>query len=375
MNSDGVLPQALVIDGCRDDRLTNLLRQPAAILRWDEADWDLAIRQARQAGLLARIGSLIDESGMIDRVPPAPLQHLLAARIFAEKHVRDVEREVDFIDAALARIDVPIILLKGAAYVLAALPAARGRLFADIDILVPAAVLPAVEAALVAQGWQASVDDAYDQAYYRRWMHEIPPLQHRARRTSVDVHHTIVPPTAGLTVNADLLFAAAVPLDGGGRLKCLGSADLVLHSAVHLFNEGEFVHGLRDLDDLNRLLRYFAADAGFWDHLIARAAVFRLERPLYFALRYAAAILATPVPPEVLDHPLLAQPGRFRRAVMDALFIRALRPQHATCTDRASGIALAALYVRSHYLRMPLRLLLPHLLRKALVHRRPVAAT
>lgn len=368
------LRQALAADGCRDDRLTSLLREPAAILQWDEADWDLAIRQARRAGLLARVGWLIDEAGMSDRIPPAPLQHLLGARIFAEKHVRDVQREVGLIDAALARIDVPIILLKGAAYVLAALPAARGRLFGDIDILVPAAALPAVEAALVAQGWQASVDDAYDQAYYRRWMHEIPPLLHRTRRTSLDVHHTIVPPTAGLTVDADLLFAAAVPVDGGGRLKCLGSADLVLHSAVHLFNEGEFAHGLRDLDDLNRLLRHFAADVGFWDRLVARAAAFRLERPLYFALRYAAAILATPVPPEVLDHPLLAGPGRFRRAVMDALFFRALLPQHATCRVRGSGAALAALYVRSHYLRMPLRLLLPHLLRKVLVHRRPATS-
>ena len=41
----------------------------------------------------------------------------------------------------------------------------------------------------------------------------------------------------------------------------LAPEDMVLHSATHLFNEGEFDRGLRDLNDLDLLLREFGAAA------------------------------------------------------------------------------------------------------------------
>ncbi|MFV0275693.1 MAG: hypothetical protein ACK5HY_00675 [Parahaliea sp.] len=50
---------------------------------------------------------------------------------------------------------------------------------------------------------------------------------------------------------------------------------------------------------------------------------------------------------------------------MDFLFLRAFTPCHSSSRLPLTGLAHFALYVRSHYLRMPLRLLLPHLLRKA----------
>jgi hypothetical protein len=356
------------------DRLTPLLRRPEAICSWQLTDWDWAVRQGRRAGLLARVHAVLAERRLLDAVPEAPRRHLAAAHILAEKHAADVRREVRYIQEALAGLDdVPVILLKGASYLLADLPPACGRLFSDIDILVPHASLAAVEGALAAKGWAAAKQDAYDQRYYREWMHEIPPLEHTVRRTVLDVHHTIVPPTAGLAVDVERLRARAVPIDESGRLAVLGPADMVLHSAVHLFNEGEFDNGLRDLDDLDRLLRHFAADRGFWDELLARAAEFRLERPLYFALRYAAALLGTPVPERCLGHPSLRPPGALGRLLMDTLFGRALRPAHASCADRLSGAARLLLYIRAHYLRMPLRLLVPHLVRKAVLRRLPAA--
>lgn len=376
MNGANILPKVTSAPLGRGDRLTPLLGLPGIVRGWGEADWDVAIRQARRAGMLARVLGLLDEQGLLGEVPQGPLEHLRAAGIVAQKHARDVEREVRYIAEALAGLEVPIVLLKGAAYAMALLPAARGRLFGDIDIMVPAPALAAVEAALTAHGWRPTVDDAYDQTYYRRWMHELPPLRHRTRLTTIDVHHTIVPPTAGLAVDPAALLAAAVPLDADAGLYRLGDADLVLHAAAHLFNDGEFGHGLRDLDDLDRLLRHFAAaDPRFWDVLAARAQQFRLGRPLFFALRYAAAIRGTPVPPAVPAHPALRQPGPLRRRVMDALFRRALRPHHASGAAPFSGLAAAILYLRGHYLRMPLPLLLPHLARKALARRAPAAPT
>jgi len=353
-----------------DDRLTPLLRQSAELVEWGDADWDLAIRQARHAGLTARVEAQLRACNMLREVPAAPAAHLEAARIVADKHRVDVAREIRAIAAALASLEVPVILLKGAAYAAAGLPPADGRLFGDIDILLPRERLDEAEQLLVKAGWTTAKADSYDQRYYREWMHELPPLQHEKRQTAVDVHHTIVPPTSRFAVDGKRLRDAAVAVPAIPGIAVLAPVDMVLHSAAHLFTEGEFGRGLRDLCDLDRLLRHFAGrDPHFWDALATRAMSFSLERALHYALRFAAGILATPVPERLLA---LGAPAPATGALMDALLARALRPAHPSCADRLTPVALFLLYIRGHYLRMPLGLLMPHLFRKAfLSHLQP----
>ena len=328
--------------------------------------WDVTVRQARAAGLLARLCVRLDADDRLQQVPERPRQHLLAARILAQRHAEQTRWEVGRINEALAAVGIPAVLLKGAAYLMAGLPAAQGRVFSDIDILVPHGALGDSERALRLRGWVGLDADPYDQRYYRQWMHELPPLRHALRQTVIDVHHTILPPTARLKPDAGRLLADALPLDGCDDLYVPCPADLVLHSATHLFHEGEFGHGLRDLVDLDDLTRHFwALDGRFWTTLLERAREMDLRGPLHYGLRYAQRFLDTPVPAEVSATLRAAGPGLFARPLMDALFDRALAPQHRSCDDFATPGARWLLYVRSHYLRMPLRLLLPHLARKA----------
>jgi hypothetical protein len=347
------------------DRLRFALQVPETLRDLPLTDWDLLVRQARRAGLLARLAILLAERGLLDSVPAAPRHHLAAERILADKHASDVRWEVRAIQRALAPTGVQIILLKGAAYILAGLPTARGRLFNDIDILVPQPALGAVEAALRRNGWTSGEITPYDERYYRRWMHQIPPLTNQFRGTTIDVHHTIVPKTVRLDLRADALFAASREIAGTDGIRMLAPADMVLHSATHLLNEGEYARGLRDLDDIAALLRHFRDDAAFWETLLERAVALDLRRPLYYALRYAAALLGAPVPVAIRHSARLKPPDAALRALMDFLFERALRPDHASCRDAFSGLALWLLFVRSHHLRMPPYLLVPHLVRKA----------
>jgi len=255
--------------------------------------------------------------------------------------------------------------------VMANLPAALGRTFTDVDIMVAKSDVEKVEITLHRKGWVTSNKlDAYDQQYYRRWMHEIPPLTNVIRGTTLDVHHTIVPETARSDVNARKLMEAALPLEGHAGLWVLAPRDMVLHSAVHLFNEGEFAHGLRDLSDLDLLMRHFSSDPNFWQGLVERAFEFGLERPLYYAFRFTSRIFGTPVPERENQALAAGSPGPVTGRVMDFLFFRALRPDHPTCRLPLTGLALWLLYVRAHHLRMPPHLLVPHLIRKA-ISRRP----
>jgi hypothetical protein len=191
-------------------------------------------------------------------------------------------------------------------------------------------------------------------------------MLHERRRTTLDIHHSILPPTARLKPDAAKLFAAAVPVAGHADLRVLAPADMVLHSATHLFWDGEFHHGLRDLVDLDDLLRHFdARDPAFFPTLVDRSFEMDLAGPLQYGLRYARRILGTPVPDSVVTALQRAGPNRLLRPSMDAAFQRALMPDHPSCSDAFTPLARWLLFVRGHYLRMPLRLLVPHLARKA----------
>lgn len=342
-------------------------REPHSVTSMRLDEWDLLIRQARHANVLAMLHAELESQGLLEAIPAQALEHLEWSVIIAERHTHAVRSEVRHIRTALAELEIPVMLLKGAAYVMAKLPSARGRTFSDIDILVPRSSLGQVEAALMMHGWASSLTDAYDQRYYRDWMHELPPMQHLKRQTTIDVHHAIVPDTAAFHPDPARLLASACPVDEAGDLTVLAPADLVLHSAVHLFNDGEFDNGLRDLIDIHRLLKHFGASPLFWVSLVERARELDLTRPLFYALRYARLLLHTPVPPQTVDAAEIGRPGRLTLALMDQLLPRVLAPDHASCSDRFTGAARQLLYVRGNWLRMPPLLLARHLFHKAFI--------
>jgi hypothetical protein len=350
--------------------LLGALRAPASVARLDLGEWDLLLRQATSAKLIACLVCLFDDPALYD-LPPAPVRARLEwVRVLVVRHADAVHFELRRIQSALAGLRVPVVLLKGAAYTAAGLAPASGRLFSDIDIMVPKARLPDAESALIMHGWVSNTTDDYDQRYYRQWMHEIPPMQHVRRQTVIDVHHAILPETARVRPDPAKLRAAAVDVPGMPGLQTLAPADMVLHSAVHLFYDGEFDNGLRDLVDLHRLLTQFGATPGFWDGLPSRAAALELERPLFYALRYSRLLLGTGVPDAVIAKLAAVAPNPFLMACMDALLLRGLQPAHASCADVLTPIARGLLYIRGNWLRMPPMLLARHLFHKAFISKR-----
>lgn len=347
--------------------LVTAFRNPAMVREMRDGQWDVLIRQARHANLLGRLHERLDQAGELARVPLRPRNHLRSAATMAERQHQSIRREVDLLQQTLARHGLPLILLKGAAYVIAGLPAASGRVFADIDILVPRHRLPEVESLLMQTGWVSTATDAYDQRYYRQWMHELPAMQHLFRGTALDVHHTILPPTSRHTPDPARLIAASVEMADWPGVRVLSPCDMVLHSAAHLFHEGEPDNLLRDLTDLDALLREFAGtDSAFWPKLMARAELLDLQHPLALALHYAYGVLDTPVPAGVrerVSHRLNGGPLRWLRG---AIYQRVLRPQHDSVADWFSPVARRLLYVRAHWLRMPPWLLAYHLAHKFL---------
>ncbi len=348
------------------DLVIRMLRDPASLRRWTPRQFDLLMRQADAADLLGRLAVLAQAHDLVADLPPGLQDQLSGTRRLMRSHAAEVQRELAHIRRALQPLRVPVVLLKGAAYVAAGLPPAQGRFFSDVDILVPKDRLAEVEDALLRHGWITTHRSAYDQRYYRQWMHELPPMIHIRRQTALDVHHAIAPETSRWRTDSARLWAQARSLPDDSGYAVLAPPDMLLHSMVHLFLNEELSHGLRDLADIDLLLRHFSSQAGFWPQLVARADELGLRRALHHGLRCATEILATPVPAETLIAVAAWGPGRLLGGCMQAAWRRVLRTPHGSTADRWTPLARFALYVRATGLRMPPWLLARHLTIKAL---------
>jgi Uncharacterised nucleotidyltransferase len=348
--------------------LTTALLKPARMAGFSLSQWDELIRLARAADLTARLSALVRQQGLWDAVPEGPRRYLRSGELVCQRQHIELGFETQEIEMALASLNVPVVLLKGAAYVLAGLHAGQGRMVSDVDILVPRASLSDVESALMMATWMSSAKSDYDQRYYRQWMHELPPMQHIKRGTVLDVHHAILPSTARLHPSSERLLAQARPLRPGSCLHVLAPMDMVLHSATHLMHEGNFEQGARGLVDLAALLGEFMTPDRDWPGLVERAVELELTRPLYYALRQLGRQMAFHVAPALLSAAEAApgaRPNGLQRQWMDAMFDRVLCPAHPLTADAWTPMARQFMYVRGHWLRMPPWQLAIHLGHKA----------
>jgi hypothetical protein len=318
--------------------LVAALRDPASVARLDARGWTelLAIARAEQM-----IGTLAHRLHGLP-MPGAAARILDDARQSAEQGRVAALWEAEMARRALAPLGIDLVLLKGTAFVAAGLSAGVGRAIGDLDILVRRARIEDAEAALLAAGWEWVKPDPYDDAYYRRWMHELPPLIHRDRDRMIDVHHTILPPTARITPDAEGLLADSIALADGVRM--LSREDVLCHAVAHLFADGDLAGGLRNLWDIHCLLDEFA-EAGFAARLNARAGHHGLGREMARALRLREALYVD---------------GGGDTSLADRLYIRRLLARDGWGRQSRRGTRLA-FYIRSHWLRMPPAMLARHL--------------
>lgn len=345
--------------------LLSAFTTPATLAQLSIQEWELLVRMLRANKLLASFAARIELTHPDLKIPAKVAENFQAAQRLVDYRKKLVLWELNRLNKVLAELDIDVIVLKGGAYILQGLHMSVGRLLADIDILVPKQDIARVEKHLLAHGWQTTQHDEYDQQYYRNWMHEIPALRHHERFIEVDIHHTILPLTSRLHPDPRRLFAGAVAV-AGYDCKVLSTYDMLLHSAVHLFYDAELnASDLRDLLDLHELFSLFSSqDVQFWKKLEKRAVELELQRPLYYAMYFSKQLFNTEIPTDVL----VASKGRPLygvRVFMAYCVPLALLPENPDYPQKKVAFIRWLLYLRSHYLRMPLTLLIPHLLKKS----------
>jgi hypothetical protein len=325
-----------------------------------DEQWNALLMVADASRLLPRLAIETEHLTSTLRAPGWAHDRLAAARVKGRQYEREIRWEIACVQRALAPAGVDPVFLKGAAYVAAAIPCGVGRVVADVDILVAETALADVEAALLAHGWEFEPLEAYDERYYREWMHELPPMRHRQRGTMLDVHHRILPRTGRLHPPTSRLLERAETAWG---VRVLCPAHRLLHAAAHMFQDGEVTGGLRDLADIASLA---LDEDDFWRDVSRETDALGLGRPLYYAVRYAQRIGPGRLPKKASEIAQSWAPSGPARLAMDALVGTSLRPG-AVLAGAASGLLVA----RSHWLKMPPALLAAHVWSKVTRRSRP----
>ena len=332
--------------------LLRFLADHASFESLNAEEFSLLMAEARSCGVLGRLAAEVLKCPESSSLSAHVTDQLVAATTHSSGFFQDVWRELSSIERALQGLGTPVIVLKGASYVLLDLPPANGRIFSDVDILVSENKILEAEAALMLAGWAIEKMDPYDQRYYREWSHEIPPMTHLQRGTTIDLHHSLQMPTCRIKVNSSKMILAAVPAKGHSFWHCLHEEDMVLHAVSHLMLNSEFDRGLRDLWDIHLLYRHFtAASPQFSNRLFVRAQEVGMATLLRQAMGLISRIFARP-PPSWADR------------VDASLFLwflgKAATTRHPVTRPSAQATADWSLMMREMYLRLPPKLLAVH---------------
>ena len=324
-----------------------------------EDQWLEIIALARQLDLNAQLFFQLESNKKLDTVPKRIEVHLRSAWIAACRQQNAVRWEIQQISD---NVTGPVVLLKGGAYIFREENMGQGRFVSDIDLLVDKSRIAQAEFELFILGFvKVSLDD-YDEKYYRSWMHELPPLHHIERGTVIDLHHNLLPVVSGRNIQFNRL-AERFENTSRDNIKVLATVDQLIHAAVHLFQDSEFNHTLRDLIDISALFLKIR-EAGQEVLLCREALYFRLQNDVAMALYFVESVLRFKLSEETRNWVSRTLNKNYFwplvRCCYARIFFQPVISQH----NVFDKMAMLAVIIRSHWIKMPLKILAKHVAHK-----------
>jgi hypothetical protein len=342
------------------DETCQVFIDPATASAFTAKQWQVLVLILRNQQLLACYSSRFKQAGVFELIPTQTQRHFLNADVLAENHKKQVLFEAFELQRELAGKYQYLIFLKGAGYSLSGAQVGDTRIYNDIDILTDKGSIDAIEKRLCLLGWLSEELTEHDEKYYRKWAHEIPPLRHGKRGTIVDIHHNIVPIISGRHLDADKFASNSVTTKDGYQI--LSFAAMTLHSLIHLFFNEDVKKGYRDLIDIHNLMTHHSEN-DYWRTILSLAKETGFQMELFLACRYASKILQTVIPEFVQDE--LSQLCPWYIVLLDFMYEKALKPNHPVCQPRFFKVAEFMILIKGHFQKMPLHILIYHLLTKA----------
>ncbi len=339
--------------------IASLIVHPQPVQSFTLEEWNQLVLILRKEKMLARFYAILERGQLLEEIPPEALRHFVNANIVSKKQAALAKKEASELSKALSDKADYIVFLKGAAYSVTDNPASLGRVYSDIDLLVPKNNLENIEQYLCVVGWKHHSLDDYDEMYYRKWAHEIPPMQHGSRGTVLDIHHNLVPVISGKSINIQ-----AFVKDYGtahNNITVLCEPAMFFHSAIHLFFNEDMSSAFRDMTDLY-LVSSAQSEQFFHDVMaITEKYGFRKECILAFHLLSIHFNISLPNVTASLVSVELERVSSLELLLLQRLTL----PKHILICDGERGFSLWLGELRGHWMKMPIGTLAFHLLMKS----------
>lgn len=323
-----------------------------------KTQWYKLFRVLRQKSLSASFYLRLVARNKQQQIPEELRSAFLSAVTFSSAQNRQVEVQLTKLLELFSSNDIEFVMLKGAAYIAAETSNSSGRLMSDIDICVNKCDLSRTEKALKSVSWQVKELDNHDEKYYREWSHELPPYHHPFDGVSLDVHHTLYPPVSDKQINIDKLFKEARSTRFGVKSPSLEW--LVFHSAIHLIANEDVENGLRDLIDIYLLLTESSETIDV-PALASLFAAHGFTTELFLLQQLLEDYFDYKLPIEATSHKLTR--SLLYRIRLWAI-CRAVCPESDFVPNSTFTLARFVNYVIGYSQKMPLGLLIKHLLYK-----------
>jgi len=317
------------------------------------ADWSALIQHARAAGLLATVYQQLAAEQLLSQVPLQVQKHLLSGQHYADKQKHSLVTELLTLESVFTHAPYPCVLLKGAAYRCAGFGYARGRLFSDVDLLVPQQYLDDASRRLAAFGYVDGEMNDYDRAYYLRWSHQLPPKYNLRTGASLDLHHHIYPVVSAERLKIQPFFELSIALEGS-ILRTPPPSLMFVHACVHLFYQEESHKLQKDLIDLWMLFMELQSGQA---NLLQMAQQIGAEKAVSYGLLMLERIFAIELTAETKSW-LAVQAGHPRLVIW--LLETLLQPEH-----KWHSLAYLGWFLRGHLLKMGPATLTYHLIAKS----------
>lgn len=280
-------------------------------------DWDLALEQARQMGVLSLVAGLVLSQANSIGLPETVHQTLQSVRRQAAVRNMRLFSETADVIRTLQAADISVILLKGLHLAEQVYPDVSMRTMGDIDLLLHRTDIDVAFRLLEKDGFTPhKIHKTEDEV---KQHHHLPVLS-KPDSSPLELHWNIASPLLPLTIDLDGLWQRAQPCDIEGALALtLAPEDLLLHLSLHLFQDN-LAAGLKRVYDIAQTI-YIYQEQIQPARLVEQACQWRCDRAIFLALSAVFELLQAPVPQDVLS---LVRPADYRPEIGEALRRRIL---------------------------------------------------
>jgi len=324
------------------DELTSLLLGPL--------DWDQVVYKSQWHSLTGLVFHHLHRLEQWSLVPPGAKEQLKAAYLANIARNLYFQEELRKALEGLHRLEIPVILLKGAALVKTVYGDIGLRPMADLDLLVPEEWLHDAQAVVRGLGYLPVGSPAEQDDTEKNHRH-MPGLMGVGKPVLFEIHRHVVRRDSGLHFDISGFWSRAQEISvADKKVLVLAPEDLLIHLSLNFFLDRRFrsLMALRQLCDIAETIRYYQ-DSIRWQLFTDKVREYGQAGPVGSTLHLAQELLDVRVPceaalklwPQGFD---ATQMKRFlRRRVLDTQEWVARSLATPGSNYRPGSVALAAL--------------------------------